>query len=257
MDLKLDTGLAKGYKSASQIARVVTEGWVNREGFCPSCGTCLSACKNNTPVADFYCACCSEQFELKSKSAQQVGNKIVDGAYDTMLQRIQAQDNPNFFFLTYDKKSWEVSNYLIIPKHYFTPNIIEKRKPLAASARRAGWIGCNINLIHIPEFGRVFLVRDKKVVKRDDVLNKWNATAFLSTKSESGKGWLLDVMHCLDMIPNVDFTLNDVYEFEAILKKKYPENNFIKDKLRQQLQMLRDKGLIAFKGRGKYQKVML
>ncbi|MDQ6989019.1 MAG: hypothetical protein Q9M19_03990, partial [Mariprofundaceae bacterium] len=82
-------------------------------------------------------------------------------------------------------------------------------------------------------------------------------TAFLRAKSDHAKGWLLDVMHCLDMIPNADFTLDDVYHFEAELKKKHPNNHFIKDKLRQQLQVLRDKGLIAFKGRGKYQKVRL
>jgi type II restriction enzyme len=32
-------------------------------------------------------------------------------------------------------------------------------------------------------------------------------------------------------------------------------NNFIKDKIRQQLQLLRDKGMIEFVGRGNYKKV--
>ena len=31
-----------------------------------------------------------------------------------------------------------------IPKHFFVPDIIEKRRPLAENARRAGWVGCNI-----------------------------------------------------------------------------------------------------------------
>lgn len=62
-------------------------------------------------------------------------------------------------------------------------------------------------------------------------------------------------MNCVDTIKNDSFTLNDIYKFENQLKLKYPENNFIKDKIRQQLQLLRDKGLIEFKSRGIYKKI--
>ena len=48
-----------------------------------------------------------------------------------------------------------------------------------------------------------------------------------------------------------------MYSFEKYLKEKYPNNNFIKDKIRQQLQFLRDKGLIEFKSRGTYKKIKL
>jgi type II restriction enzyme len=43
--------------------------------------------------------------------------------------------------------------------------------------------------------------------------------------------------------------------FENHFKEKYPNNNFIKDKIRQQLQQLRDKGIIEFIGNGKYKKM--
>ena len=49
------------------------------------------------------------------------------------------------------------------------------------------------------------------------------------------------------------FTLNDVYAFEDKLDKLHPENKHIKDKIRQQLQVLRDKGYVEFLGRGVYQ----
>ena len=42
---------------------------------------------------------------------------------------------------------------------------------------------------------------------------------------------------------------------KVIYKITYPNNNFIKDKIRQQLQILRDKGLIDFVGRGNYKKI--
>lgn len=60
---------------------------------------------------------------------------------------------------------------------------------------------------------------------------------------------------CIDSISKDTFNLKDIYDFEEILKIKYPNNNFIKDKIRQQLQILRDKGLIEFVARGRYKKV--
>ncbi len=38
MDLKFNQGLAQGYKSPSQIIRVLSEDWVSHNGYCPSCG---------------------------------------------------------------------------------------------------------------------------------------------------------------------------------------------------------------------------
>ena len=43
--------------------------------------------------------------------------------------------------------------------------------------------------------------------------------------------------------------------FEHVLKTKFPRNRFIKDKIRQQLQVLRDRGLLEFSGKGRYRKL--
>lgn len=48
------------------------------------------------------------------------------------------------------------------------------------------------------------------------------------------------------------FFLSDLYAFEPYFKTVYPNNLHIKDKLRQILQHLRDKSLLAFEGEGKY-----
>jgi hypothetical protein len=69
------------------------------------------------------------------------------------------------------------------------------------------------------------------------------------------KGWRLEVFKCVQQIPNQTFTLQEITKFESQLKKTYPENNFIKDKIRQQLQNLRDLGLIEFLGNGNYKKL--
>jgi len=98
MDLNFNQHLVKGYTSPSQIIRVLSENWVAQQGYCPNCSSQpLAEFGNNKPVADFYCAHCDEQFELKSKKAK-LSNIINDGAYDTMLERIASDNNPSFFF---------------------------------------------------------------------------------------------------------------------------------------------------------------
>lgn len=254
MNLAFNTNLAEGYTSNSQIARLLTENWVLNNSYCPSCGDLpLSEFGNNRPVADFYCKKCSEEFELKSKSGK-LSKKITDGAYSTMIERINSDNNPNFFFLTYTKQ-WTVNDFLIIPKQFFTPEIIIKRPPLAETARRAGWVGCNIDISKVADAGKVFLVKDSKLIDRKIVETTFNKTLFLREKSIDSKGWILDLMSCIDLIKKETFSLEDVYKFEDKLKLKYPSNNFIKDKIRQQLQVLRDKGIIEFVSRGNYKKI--
>src|SRR5690606_25084586 len=159
----------------------------------PNCGEKhLQEFTNNKPVADFYCAQCADEFELKSKQSNIIGKKIVDGAYATMIDRINSNNNPNFFFLTYDNTKWEVNNFIIIPKHYFISDIIEERKPLASTARRAGWIGCNIDLTKIPDNGRIYLVKNSQIIPKEKVRAKWESTYFLKTIKGSSKGWVID-----------------------------------------------------------------
>ena len=142
---------------------------------------------------------------------------------------------------------------MVVPKHFFVPEIIEKRKPLADTAKRAGWVGCNILLGSIPESGKVYYVRDGKESQTEDVLGKWQKTLFLREEKEiSAKGWLLDVMRVIEKIGKPDFTLDDIYAYEHELSLLHPENNHIKDKIRQQLQVLRDKNYLEFVSRGKY-----
>ena len=245
------------YKSQSQIARVLTENWLAKNGYCPNCNTdYLTSFENNKPVADFFCHHCHEEFELKSKINSALGSKVVDGAYQTMLQRISSNNNPNFFFLTYNSSLF-INNFVLIPKHFFTNEIIQKRKPLSENARRAGWTGCNIEIGKVPEAGRIYFIKNEKIISKTEVREKWENGIFLRTKRGEAKGWILDVMKCIDKIQAEKFSLPDVYAFEQELVNKYPNNRHIKDKIRQQLQLLRDKNVIEFLGNGKYKKVIL
>ncbi|MGT2712238.1 DpnI domain-containing protein [Streptococcus oriscaviae] len=254
MKLEFNTHLIGNYKSKSQIARVLTENWVEDNGYCPSCGCKpLLSFANNQPVADFFCQVCKEEYELKSKKGK-LSTTINDGAYSTMLERISAENNPNFFFLTYTA-TYQVQNFLVLPKHFVTPDIIIKRKPLAPTARRAGWVGCTIDLSKVSSKGKVFLIRDGQCREPEHVARDFNQTLFLRDKTPETKGWLLTTLNCLDKIPEKEFHLEALYAFEPVLRSRYPNNHHIKDKLRQQLQILRDKGFIEFLGRGWYRKL--
>ncbi len=252
MQLFLPADIAQNYASGAQRIRVMTEYWVDHSVFCPNCGSALRQFENNSPVADFYCERCREEYELKSKKGT-VGNKVVDGAYETMIERLISDNNPNFFFLSYNNATLEVRNFLTIPKYFFVPNIIEKRKALSQTARRAGWIGCNIVMSSIPEFGKIYYVQDGNEINKNKVLDQWSRTDFIkATHDVDAKGWILDVLLCVERIKKEEFTLDEVYAFEGYLKAKHPQNNNVKPKIRQQLQFLRDRDLIEFVGRGRY-----
>ncbi|NPA74437.1 MAG: restriction endonuclease, partial [Epsilonproteobacteria bacterium] len=62
----------------------------------------------------------------------------------------------------------------------------------------------------------------------------------------------LDIIKCIEKLDKQSFTLKDIYQFENYLQIKHPENKNIKAKIRQQLQILRDKKYLKFVGRGKY-----
>ena len=257
MNLQFDSNRAIGYKSGSQISRVITEGWISDNMYCPICGApILSHYTANKPVADFYCDECSSDFELKSRESKtsHIGRTIADGAYRAMIERITSSRNPNLFVMTYS--DWAVNNLMLIPNHFFTPAIIEKRPPLKDTAQRAGWVGCNIEIGDIPQSGRIFIVKNSVPEDKHKVIDLYNRSLSLRTDSMDSRGWLLDVLKCVERIPFKSFTLNQVYAFEVELQVKHPGNNFVKDKIRQQLQLLRDKGFIEFTSRGNYRKII-
>ena len=236
MELRLDTSLAIGYKSNSQKIRVMSESWISENMYCPCCGNQhIIKLGNNSPVADMQCENCGEIFELKSKEGN-FGNKINDGAYSTMIDRITSITNPDLFAMNYNA-DYYITNLVFIPKFFFVPYIIERRKPLASTARRANWVGCNILYSDIPKQGKITIKR-------------------FQTRNIESRGWMIDVLNCLNKIQTRDFSLSDVYDFVEELQLKHINNNNVKAKIRQQLQILRDRGFIEFLGNGNYRKIL-
>lgn len=258
MNLSFDSININGYKSKSQRARVMTENWIEQNMFCPVCGKLiLKHFQANRPVADFFCEECKSEYELKSQEKKKISalNIIPDGCYDTMIQRINSLNNPHLFIMTHYNQ--QVNNLVFIPNFFFTPAIIIKRPPLKETARRAGWVGCNIDIGAVPTDAKIRIISDGQLTPVQRVVSSYNRLLSIRTDKLQNRGWLMDTMACIDLIHSESFSLKDIYQYEDILKIKHPTNNHIKDKIRQQLQILRDNGFIEFTSRGNYRKVIL
>lgn len=254
MNLDFDLTVAKNYRSNAQRARVLTEDWIANNMYCPRCGSAvLTHLKNNEKVADFSCPSCNSVFELKSKSGK-LSKKMNDGAYSSMIERITSLSNPDFFFLSYDRESARVVDLMFVPKYLLVPQVIEKRKKLSDNARRKGWVGCNILLDSIPLQGRITIVHNGNVVEKEDVLSAVVKSSPLQVQDIASRGWLFDVLNCVNSLPQV-FSLSDVYQFAEGLRVRHPDNQHIEAKIRQQLQLLRNKGFLQFIGKGIYRKL--
>lgn len=242
------------YEAQTQRARFWSEGWVARELYCLNCGAPkLSKLPNNSPVGDFSCRACSEEYEVKCQAGK-IGARVVDGAYKSMMERLAANNNPSLVLLGYDRAGNSVTNLSVVPKHFFVPEIIQERPALAPTAKRAGWIGCNILVSKVPEAGRIIIVRNGEVAPKELVLQRWRQTCFLRQERPSARGWLIEIMKCVEAIGQAEFEIADVYRFEEHMRQLYPGNMHVREKMRQQLQVLRDAGFIEFLGRGRYRR---
>jgi type II restriction enzyme len=168
-----------------------------------------------------------------------------------MVRSIRGDKVPNLFILQYSME-WTVNNLLLIPRFFFTESIIERRKPLRESARRAGWVGCNILVGAIPREGKISVVDNGSARPKEKVRSEYRTVQGLAELSPQVRGWALDVYSSILELRKTEFTLDEVYRFEEELQAKHPSNRNIRPKIRQQLQVLRDLGLVGFRQPGRY-----
>lgn len=251
MNLRCRVELASRYKAGPQIARILTEEWAAREMYCPACDSRrLSASRVNTPAVDLECPRCSQLFQLKSLKKWNP-RKLVDAGYEAMIRAIRSDRIPNLLVLQYSA-NWSVRNLLLVPRVFLSESAIEKRKPLAASARRAGWVGCNILLGQIATDGKIAMISDGVPVAARRVRDEFSRIRKLAEVPPSLRGWTVDVLSVVRRLGKTHFSLSEVYQFESELLAAHPLNRNVRPKIRQQLQVLRDVGLVEFLARGSY-----
>lgn len=252
MQLDLPVTCLEGYKSASQRARVATEVWAGANLYCPNCtANRLRPSATNTPAVDYLCTRCDAPFQLKSQR-RRFARRITDAAYVAMRHAIEEDRTPNLFVLHYEPVRWRVCNVVLVPSFAFTLSVLERRKPLGPNARRAGWVGCNILLANIPFDAKITVVLDGVPMSPTGVRRQYESLRPLAGLSVEKRGWTLDVLNVVRLLDKTEFSLAEVYAFEQKLGELHPANRFIRDKIRQQLQVLRDLGFVEFLGRGNY-----
>ncbi len=255
------------YQSGSQRARVVTEAWGEKNLFCPNCTSPkLTWLEPGHPASDYSCPACGFWYQLKSQKSR-IGDSITDGAYAAMMNAIRHDELPSFYFMQYDLGTWRVRNLLLVPHFAFPPSAIIQRPPLSPTARRAGWVGCNFALNRIPTDARIPIVTESRISPAVEVREKFKRVKPLKEISVTQRGWTLDVLNVVAAVCDrrkssgahraplqdwKEFATADVYTFERELEKLHPDNRHVRDKIRQQLQVLRDMGLLIHIGRGEW-----
>ena len=183
--------------------------------------------------------------------------------------------------MRYALATWEVRDLLLIPSFMFSESAVIKRPPLAATARRAGWVGCNLDLHRIAPEARIAIVitrsspakRDESapsssgesresqsrltsaatiIVPPEEVRAKYKRVKPLENISVTQRGWTLDVLNAVRTLGKSEFTTADAYAFTRELERLHPDTRHVRDKIRQQLQVLRDTGLLIHLGRGEW-----
>jgi type II restriction enzyme len=251
MNLQCNTELASAYRAGPQIARVLSEEWCSRELYCPACDSSrILQSRTNTPAVDFTCPECRQLFQLKSSRGWNP-KKVVDAGYDAMIRAIRTDRTPHLLLLQYTSE-WHIQNVLLIPRMFFSESVIEKRKPLGSAARRAGWVGCNILLGAIPEDGKISIVSAGIVASAQRVRGDFDRIRKIAEVPPSQRGWTVDVLNVIRKLRKAEFSLHELYELEFDLKRAHPRNQNVRAKIRQQLQVLRDLGLLDFSGQGNY-----
>ena len=273
-----------------KIFRVVTESWGESNLYYPNCSSPkLTWLEPGHPASDYSCPnfrlhpASARQggfwFQLKSQKSR-IGDSITDGAYAAMMNAIRHDETPNFYFMQYELATWRVKNLLLVPSFAFPPSAIIKRPPLSSTARRAGWVGCNIALNRVPVEARISVVTDSEVLSEKEVREQFRRVKPLKEISVKQRGWTLDVLNAIRRLGKTDlsrlgngernlaeskgprgpseraresqFTTADAYAFTRELEKLHPDNRHVRDKIRQQLQVLRDLGLLLHLGRGEW-----
>ena len=257
MDISLDMSIAAGYTSNTQIARRITEDWATRNMYCLSC-VCnrLTAARNNSPVMDYTCPDCGASYQLKSKKSS-FGKRVANSAFSKKMAAIEEGRAPHYAFLRYSRDTAQVSDFFMVPGHLFNTGMIARRNPLPSTAQRAYWVGSTILLGQLPPGVQVGVISKGVVRDPQEVRDDWSRYNFLQADSRARGGWAADVLLCARRLTaetgSAEFTLKQFYErFMEELQVRYPDNHHVGDKIRQQLQILRDGKAVVFLKPGVY-----
>jgi type II restriction enzyme len=86
----------------------------------------------------------------------------------------------------------------------------------------------------------------------EEVREKFKRVKPLKDIAVTQRGWTLDVLNAIRRLGKTEFTTADAYIFERELGQLHPDNKNVRPKIRQQLQVLRDTGLLIHVESGRW-----
>ena len=245
MDLRLPlTGLAR-YKSASQRARACTEPWAEANLYCPACDSRrISTLPIGTRAADFICPGCDSRFQLKRSRP----GRCLFGHACRHQERQNSKPLPASLSASAALGRGSPSH----PALRFQPVPSSKTKAAFAKCSPC-WMGW-LQFPSRPHSGRREdsgdRIRKSYSVRRSQ--EAYQRVRPLEKLTVERRGWTLDVLNVVRSLAKREFQLSDVYARSHELAELHPQNRHVNDKIRQQLQVLRDMRLLEFLSPGHY-----
>jgi type II restriction enzyme len=239
MDLSLNFQPLEEGHSNSQVARTATEAWVEANAYCPNCNSArLTRLRANTPFRDFECPSCTEPFELKSKR-NGIPASILGGSAAAYQRAFDEGRVPSFLVLAYSRESRQVTDLIGFNRALLSPLALMKRvKPLARPGSQPYYM-CSLNTQSVPECGKIPIVRNGFSRPQKFVRESWDRFRFLRLRSTSeDSAWSRDILACIAQLPGREFTVGELFAFASGLQEQHPNNHHIREKIRQQLQIL-------------------
>lgn len=149
---------------------------------------------------------------------------------------------------------WCVKGLVAIHPVFLTPKVVLKRKKphIRPNTGIEYWM-CDLDLSLIPADGKIPIVSNSEVQPISGTRRRFHESLRFADIPLKKRGWAALVLANVRKIGKQEFTLADIYAYEREMHAVYPENSHVREKIRQQLQVLRDLGYIEFQSkRGEY-----
>jgi type II restriction enzyme len=244
MNLAMPGHLAERFTSEAQRTREISETWGEENLFCAACPSPrLQRLPGSTKGKDFVCPKCEVYYQLKAHRST-LGNRVADGQYDAMMSLLSSNARPHFLLMQYQRADWSVLNLVLVPSFLLPPSSIHRRKPTWPKGRNKPWVGCDVMLDRVPPQGRISLIANRQIFSPKAVRSDLQQLSVLQKGKFESRGWKLEILRVVTSLGKAEFTNHDVYAHESELAAIFPHNSNIQEKIRQQLQYLRNSGFL-------------
>jgi type II restriction enzyme len=252
MNLNCNPSLGALLVRNTQRVRVISEGWFGTEGYCLKCSSPrLDATPASTEFRDFECPRCAQAYELKS-AARAHTTVVQDGGFDSMMRRIHAAEAPALMLMHY-AQDWSVQRLIAVHPVFLTAAVVRKRpKPhIRPKTRKEYWM-CDLDLTRIPPDGKIVVVGEGAARPRAETRRAFQESMRLADVPLAKRGWTTLVLAAVRKLNKPIFRTKDIYAFADWMRAVYPNNTFIEEKIRQQLQELVALDYLERVARGEY-----